>query len=143
MRQGKRSTGRWPLAPVRSQGSKLLLRCYAIEGRNWAAIPPRNVPLLLLLVHPVERTHQFALGFSSLRGPWCCESVQAPWVVVGWLPADGSLPFGEPDLVDPYVARLTFLSSAQRYSEELDKEPSGFSTTPHLGPISRPAEDEK
>jgi hypothetical protein len=50
----------------------------------------------------------------------CCEGLQAPWRVLGWLPADGSLPLGEPDEIDPAVARFEFCSSPERHSPALD-----------------------
>ena len=85
-------------------------------------MPPPGEPLQLLLVHPDSRDWRWEPGFRSVRGPWCCNSVQAPWVVLGWLPADGSLPRGEPDEVDPGVARLLFCAAPQLHTPAHDSE---------------------
>ena len=132
MKRGRRSSTRWPLAPIRTDESQLLVPCYAMEGRNWHAIPPHNLTLLLVLVHPVTREHQVVEGFHSMHGPMCCDAVQAPWLVAGWLPADGTLPLGQLDLLDPKVARLTFLQSPRRHTPDLDVTAATPSTTPFM-----------
>ncbi|WP_313915906.1 hypothetical protein [Tahibacter sp.] len=71
------------------------------------------MPLLLLLVEPSKRAWHWEPGFQSNRGPWRCEAVQSPWRVLGWLPADGSLPLGEPEEVDPAVARSDVLHESR------------------------------
>lgn len=124
MPPSRRNKGLFPLKPLRSPTSRTLLRCYAREGRNWYQGPERNRPALLLLVEPSTRAWRWETGFQSTRGPWCCEVVQAPWRVLGWLPADGSLPHGEPDEVDPAVARFDFCTSPEAHSPRLDtREP--------------------
>lgn len=116
----RRNTGLFPLKPLRLPTSRTLLRCYAREGRNWHRDPERNAPLRLLLVDPGSRAWRWELGFQSTRGPWCCEAVQAPWRVLGWLPADGSLPLGEPDEIDPEIARSDFCTSPEVHSPAHD-----------------------
>jgi hypothetical protein len=75
-----------------------------------------NLPVLLLLVEPRTRAWRWERGFRSTRGPWCCDVLQAPWRVLGWLPADGSLPLGEPDEVDPAFARTDFCTCPELYT---------------------------
>ena len=112
----RRNSGLFPLKPLVSAASTTRVRCYAREGRNWHQSPGANFPVLLLLVDPRTRAWRWERGFRSTRGPWCCESAQGPWRVLGWLPADGSMPLGEPDEVDPAVARSDFCTSPERYT---------------------------
>lgn len=114
----RRNTGLFPLKPLAT--SKTRLRCYAREGRNWHVSPEANAPVLLLLVEPSTRAWRWEPGFRSTRGPRCCEAVQAPWRVLGWLPADGPMPLGEPDEVDPAVARLNFCTSPEAHTPQHD-----------------------
>ncbi len=127
----RRNSGLFPLKPLRSPTSRVLLRCYAREGRNWHAVPVSNVPLLFLLIDPITHAWRWEPGSRTTRGPWCCEAVQAPWRILGWLPADGSLPRGEPDEVDPGVARIEFCIVPDRHQPHFDT-PAGS----HSGPTS-------
>lgn len=123
----RKNSGLFPLKPLRAPTSRVLLRCYAREGRNWHVSPERNAPLLLLLVEPSTRAWRWEPGFQSTRGPWCCEAVQAPWRVLGWMPADGSLPLGEPDEIDPEIARSDFCASPERHTPAHDQRPGSHS----------------
>lgn len=127
----RRNKGLFPLQPLARPTSTLLLRCYAREGRNWSVIPPDTMPLQLLLIDPATRAWRWEPGMRSTLGPWCCETLQAPWRVAGWIPADGSLPHGEPDELDPSVARLDFCASPQRHAPAHDQAYRSHDDSPH------------
>ncbi|GMV28556.1 MAG: hypothetical protein AMXMBFR59_06810 [Rhodanobacteraceae bacterium] len=133
----RRSTGLFPLKPLTTPTSTTRLRCYAREGRHWHASPDANVPLLLLLVEPSTRAWRWEPGFRSTRGPWCSEAAQAPWRVLGWLPADGSLPLGEPDEIDPAIARADFCTSPERPTPAHDARAALHSGPTYSGATGR------
>jgi hypothetical protein len=106
------SNGRVPFAlprriPLAVPGSRRTERCYALHGKAHGRDPGRGTRVELVLVD-AERDVRNVLGYHQPPDRFVCE-VEPGWRVLGWRLADGSMPYGDYDLVDPDLAQIDAL----------------------------------
>ena len=99
--------------PLSVPGSRRVERCYAMPGKGRRIHAEACVELVLVDeerdVWNVLGMHHAAARFSSSAVP-----ADASWRVLGWRMADGSMPFGDYDLVDPELATFEHLPVPER-----------------------------
>ncbi len=99
--------------PLSVPGSRRIEHCYAMPGKGGGVLA-REVRVELVLldegrdVWNVLGMRHDARRFSSSSLP-----ADPAWRVLGWRMADGSMPLGEYDLVDPDLATIERLPIAQ------------------------------
>jgi len=93
--------GRMPLAVP---GSRRTERCYALHGKARGRDPGWNAQVELVLLDG-ERDVRNVLGYHRAPGRFVCD-VEPGWRVLGWRMADGSLPYGDYEQVDPELAQI-------------------------------------
>lgn len=93
--------------PLAVPGSRRTERCYALHGKARDRDPGWNTQVELVLVD-AERDVRNVLGYHRTPDRFVCD-VEPGWRVLGWRMADGSLPFGDYDLVDPDLAQIDAL----------------------------------
>ena len=108
-----RRSARFSLAkPLSLPTSRVVLRCYAEHGKGFSAPRPEGVVVRILGINERRET-RWAEGVFSERGGCDCPDLSVGgWKILGWMPADGSLPFGELDAVDPALAQINNLGRA-------------------------------
>lgn len=113
--------------PLSVPGSRRVERCYAMPGKGSRIHAEARVELVLVDeerdVWNVLGVHHAASRFSSSAVP-----TDASWRVLGWRMADGSMPFGDYDLVDPDLAMFERLPVPER----ADARPVADDGCPHL-----------
>jgi hypothetical protein len=113
------SNGRAPFSspcrvPLAVPGSRRIERCYALHGEARDRNPGWNTHVELVLVDS-ERDVCNVLGCYRSPDRFACD-LDAGWRVLGWRMADGSMPYGEYDSVDPDLAQIDALPEPCRDS---------------------------
>jgi hypothetical protein len=93
--------------PLAVPGSRRIERCYALQSKARGRDPGWNTHVELVLLDG-ERDVRNVLGYHRAPGHFVCD-VEPGWRVLGWRMADGSMPCGDYDLVDPELAQIDTL----------------------------------
>jgi len=99
--------------PLALADSKRVFYCYASHGKGYGfASGPRTCPcaVRILAVNSARET-RWEDGVYVSPHRWSCPAFSGKdeWRRLGWIMADGSLPFGELDVVDPELAQFEYL----------------------------------
>lgn len=97
--------------PLSVPGSRYVERCYAAHGKGFAGSPPRASELELILVN-AQRQLWRVEGFFPEPHRYVTDAVGLGgegWRILGWRLADGSMPLGDYDAVDPELAQFDYL----------------------------------
>lgn len=97
--------------PLSRPESKKVYECYGVHGKGYGGSPPFNTHVRVLCMHQQTREVKWAAGFYCAIDRFTSESMRGKteWVMLGWVMADGSLPLGELDRVDPEMAQVRYL----------------------------------
>lgn len=101
--------------PLAVPGSRRTERCYALQGKARGRNPGSNAHVELVLLDE-ERDVRNVLGYHRAPGRFVCD-VEPGWRVLGWRMADGSMPYGDYEQVDPELAQIHDLPEAGRTCE--------------------------
>ena len=93
--------------PLAVPGSRRTERCYALHGKARDRDPGWNTQVELVLVD-AERDVRNVLGYHRTPDRFVCD-VEPGWRVLGWRMANGSMPYGDYDHVDPDLAQIDVL----------------------------------
>jgi hypothetical protein len=95
--------------PLSVPGPRYVERCYGKHGKGYARTPPRYSAIELVLINEErqlwavpgchQETHEYVTSMVGVDG----------WRILGWRMADGSMPLGEYDEVDPELAQIDYL----------------------------------
>jgi len=101
--------------PLALPASKRVFHCYASHGKGYGfASGPKAYPcqVRILAVSAGHETRWEDSVYTNLH-KWSCPALagQNEWRRLGWIMADGSLPFGDLDAVDPDLAQFNYLPS--------------------------------
>lgn len=96
--------------PLSVPGSRYVELCYGKHGKAYAHTPPRHSAIELVLMNEnrqlwnvpgrYEDDHKYLTSAVDLH---------SDWRILGWRMADGSMPLGEYDQVDPELAQMDYL----------------------------------
>ena len=97
--------------PLSGPGSKVVFECYGVHGKGYGGSPPFNTHIRVLCMNQETREVQWADGFYSAMDHFTSDFMRGKteWVMLGWMMADGSLPLGKLDRVDPEMAQVRYL----------------------------------
>jgi hypothetical protein len=95
--------------PLSVAGSRHVEHCYALHGAAYAHPAPDGAEIELVLVN-AQRQLWMASGTRIAVGGYRTDAVGPDdgWMP-GWRMADGSMPLGEYDVVDPELAQFDYL----------------------------------
>jgi hypothetical protein len=120
--------------PLSVPGSLRVERCYGKHGKGYGGCPPRASNLELVLVDAERRLwtvdgyfpepHKYVTDAVGLNGEG--------WKILGWRMADGSMPLGDYDAVDPELAQFDYLPVPNAYDgRDLPPSSGPWPDTPH------------
>jgi hypothetical protein len=112
--------------PLATAESKQVFHCYATHGKAYGrAIPNFAADVRIVVINAARQAHWDDATFDPYKRFQCAVlSDPRDWRLLGWAMADGSLPFGELEPVDPLLAQFNFLQ--------------GFNIPPHQQPHGPP-----
>jgi len=97
--------------PLSVPGSRYVEHCYGSHGKGYGRTPPRNSSIELILVNDQRQLwrvegyfpepHKYVTDAIGLGGDG--------WKILGWRMADGSMPLGDYDSIDPDLAQFDYL----------------------------------
>ncbi len=98
-------------AALSTPDSKVVYHCYSSHGRVYAQTPPWGSKIQVLCMNMTTREVKIVDGLFTEDGEWHCDEMrgQKDWARLGWTMADGSLPLGELDIVDPALTQVGYL----------------------------------
>jgi hypothetical protein len=84
--------------------------CYGKHGKGYAHTPPRHSDLELVLMNE-NRQLWYTPGRFEDGHAYLTDAVtnDSGWRILGWRMADGSMPLGDYDEVDPELAQIDYL----------------------------------
>ena len=96
--------------PLAVRGSRRVERCYAMHGKGFAGSPQPGSAIDLLLINPLRQVW-LAPGYFPEPHTYRTDAVEcgSDWRILGWRMADGSMPLGDHDDVDPELAQWDYL----------------------------------
>jgi hypothetical protein len=99
-------------APLSTPASKVVYRCYATHGKGFGKNPPWGAAIRILVINGKREVHWHEGRFGKRDAQYECDTLrdQTEWKRLGWVMADGSLPHGELDAVDPELTQLDYLA---------------------------------
>ena len=104
-----------------SSKSRVTLHCYPGDRSARVYTPPYNSDIRILAVSSKCET-RWEDGYFDWTREWCCPALASDpkWRQLGWVMADGSLPLGELQKVDPAMAQFSRLprTDSTRTSED-------------------------
>lgn len=96
--------------PLSVPGSRHVEHCYAAHGKGYARTPPRHSSIELVLVNAQRQLWRVAGTFPEPHKYLTDATTHdSGWRILGWRMADGSMPLGEYDTVDPELAQVDYL----------------------------------
>jgi hypothetical protein len=108
-RRFKSSTMRFGV-PLSVPGSRYVERCYGMHGKSFAGCPHEGSAIELVLVNAQRQLWRVCGSFPERYSYLTDETTHdSGWRILGWRMADGSMPLGEYDGVDPELAQFDFL----------------------------------
>jgi hypothetical protein len=96
--------------PLSSPASTSVYYCYGVHGKGYGGSPPFDASIRILWLS--ERGDvKWVDGFYSFIHRFTCECMRGVkgWTMLGWVMADGSLPLGGLDRIDPAMAQTGYL----------------------------------
>ena len=108
--------------PLSAPDSKVAYHCYGVHGKAYGGSPPFNSRIRILCLS--ERGElKWADGYYSPIHRFMCDAMrgQSGGSMLGWVMADGSLPLGELDRVDPKIAQTKYLRLIDSRDSEWDQ----------------------
>jgi len=96
--------------PLSVPGSRYVERCYGKHGKGYARTPPRYSAIELILINQdrqlwsVPGRHQETHEYVTTA-----VGVHEGWRILGWRMADGMMPLGGYDEIDPELAQFEYL----------------------------------
>ena len=89
----------------------MVYHCYAAQVKAYAKNPPQNSCICVLCVNDAREV-RWADGPYTWQ-EYQCDEMRGlhGWSRLGWVMADGSMPLGELDVVDPGLTQLGYLQS--------------------------------
>jgi hypothetical protein len=116
--------------PLAGPDQKVIFHCYASHGISYARTPPRDSALILLIVN-TQRVARWSPGHFVDHHQFLCDDAQdGTWKRLGWIMANGSLPLGELERVDPELAQFEYLPAADNRNAELGGKFDGWGIGP-------------
>jgi len=96
--------------PLSVPGSRYVEHCYGEHGKGCCHTPPRGSAIELILVNAQRQLWRVA-GYFPKPHRYLTDAIShnAGWRILGWRMADGSMPLGEYDAVDPELAQFDYL----------------------------------
>jgi len=96
--------------PLSVPGSRYIERCYAKHGKGYAHTPPSDAAIELVLIDESRQLRNVP-GHCGDGHRYLTDaaSIECGWRILGWRMADGSMPLGEYDEVDPELAQMDYL----------------------------------
>ena len=97
--------------PLSVPGSRYVEHCYGKHGKGYGGCPPRGSELELVMINAQRQLWRVA-GFFPEPHTYVTDAVGLGgdgWKILGWRMADGSMPLGEYDAVDPELAQFDYL----------------------------------
>jgi hypothetical protein len=96
--------------PLSLPGSRYIEHCYAAPGKGYDGTPPSNSAIELVLVN-AQRELWRVEGRYPEPHKYLTDATthDSGWRILGWRMADGSVPFGDYDAVDPDLAQFDYL----------------------------------
>lgn len=96
--------------PLSVPGSRYVEECYGMHGAAAVKSPALGAALDLVLINR-QRQLWTASGTHTRSHAYMTDAVghDDGWRILGWRMADGSMPLGDYDAVDPELAQFDFL----------------------------------
>jgi len=96
--------------PLSVAGSRHVEHCYSFHGAAYAHPAPDAAEIELVLINSLRQLW-IASGTRTAAGGYRTDAVGQDdgWRMLGWRMADGSMPLGEYDAVDPELAQFEYL----------------------------------
>lgn len=97
--------------PLSVPASLHVERCYGKHGKGYGGCPARGSNIELVLVN-AERKIWTVDGYFPEPHKYVTDAVGLGgdgWKILGWRMADGSMPLGEYDAIDPELAQFDYL----------------------------------
>jgi len=97
--------------PLSVPSSRYVERCYGEHGKAFAKTPPRNSEIELILIN-TQRQLWTVDGFFPELHTYVTDAVGLGgegWRILGWRMADGTMPLGDYDEIDPDLAQFDYL----------------------------------
>jgi hypothetical protein len=96
--------------PLSVSGSRYVEHCYGMHGKGYDKHPPRDAAIELILVNATRQLWRVDGHFPEPHKYRMDQTgCGSGWRILGWRMADGSMPLGEYDEVDPDLAQLEYL----------------------------------
>ena len=108
-RRHKSSTMKFRV-PLSVPGSRYVEHCYGMHGKGFAGCPPEGSAIELVLVNTQRQLWRVSGTFPK-RHDYLTDATthDSGWRILGWRMADGSMPLGDYDAVDPELAQFDYL----------------------------------
>lgn len=108
-RRHKSSTMKFGV-PLSVPSSRYVEHCYAKHGKGYAQTPPRNSAIELILINAQRQLWRVA-GYFPEPHEYRTDATthDSGWRILGWRMADGTMPLGDYDAVDPDLAQFDYL----------------------------------
>lgn len=97
--------------PLSVPSSRYVERCYGQHGKGYAGCPPRRANLELVLIDADRRLWTVDAFFPEPY-TYVTDAVGLGgdgWKILGWRMADGTMPLGDYDEIDPDLAQFDYL----------------------------------
>jgi len=97
--------------PLSVPGSRYVEHCYGKHGKGYGHTPPSNSEIVLILIN-AQRQLWRVDGYFPEPHKYVTDAVGLDgdgWKILGWRMADGTMPLGEYDAVDPDLAQFDYL----------------------------------
>jgi len=100
--------------PLATAEAKQVFHCHSTHGKAYGrAIPNFTTAVRIVVINAAREAHWEDATFDPYKR-FRCAALDPPrdWKLLGGAMADGSLPFGELDAVDPLIAQYDFLQGS-------------------------------
>ena len=115
--------------PLSVPGSRYVEHCYGMHGKGYGGCPPRNSTIELILLNAqrqlwrvegyLPEPHKYVTDAVALGGDG--------WKLLGWRMADGSMPLGDYDAIDPELTQFDYLPVPNASERQWHSTPPGAS----------------
>lgn len=97
--------------PLSVPGSRYVEHCYGKHGKGYGGVPLHDSAIELILIN-AQRQLWTVEGYFPEPHAYLTDAVGTGgdgWKILGWRMADGSMPLGDYDAVDPELAQFDYL----------------------------------